>query len=51
VAHAARDGLHQPAAVRQHGGEELAGAHNFAQRVATGLTLRTADADVDQEMA
>ena len=50
VAHAAWDGLHQPAAVRQHGSEELAGAHDCAQRVATGLTLRTADADVDQEM-
>lgn len=40
VAHAARDGLHQPRPVRQRGHKVLAAAHDRAQRLAPRLALR-----------
>jgi len=44
VPRAARDGLHQALAVGQRGREELAGAHDRAQRFAARLALRTGHA-------
>jgi len=46
VPRAARDGLHQALAVGQRGREELAGAHDRAQRLPARLALRAGGAAV-----